>query len=237
MRRHRITPSLVISLIALSVALSGTALAANGDGLLLGGPNTATAKTTLTANFNGAALQLTNTKPYVAATALNLHVAANRPPLITNSSGLVANLNADQLDGIDSSGFLQASGTGFGNSLVVPFGSEASLGSVSGLFDLEAQCTNDASGQFGQIIVTNDDDTSLDLFSIAASGSHAGGGYGSLPSGGTGVLVSGAQGGGMTTTLLGGAGVPHEVMISAGAAYRFATDDCAFQVQAVDTRP
>ena len=98
----RITPSLVISLIALSVALSGTALAANGDGLLLGGPNTATAKTTLTANFNGAALQLTNTKPYVAATALNLHVAANRPPLITNSSGLVANLNADQLDGIDS---------------------------------------------------------------------------------------------------------------------------------------
>jgi hypothetical protein len=99
----------VVSLIALFVALGGTTYAATGGNFILGKPNTASSQTSLTASpsFAGKALQLTNTNTGAGATALGLNVASGHAPFTVNSGTKVANLNADKLDGIDSSGFLQ----------------------------------------------------------------------------------------------------------------------------------
>jgi hypothetical protein len=51
---------------------------------------------------NGKALQLTNTNAGTSATALGLNVASGHQPFTVNSTTKVANLNADLLDGIDS---------------------------------------------------------------------------------------------------------------------------------------
>src|SRR5262249_17700157 len=103
MKRLRVSPALVISLVALFVSLGGTAWAATGGSFLLGKVNTANAKSSLTGTNNGAALQLNNTAAGANATALNLNVAAGHAPFTTNSTTRVANLDADQLDGYDAS--------------------------------------------------------------------------------------------------------------------------------------
>jgi hypothetical protein len=102
MKRLRISPSFVISLAALFVALGGTAWAATGGNFILGKANTANAKTTLTGTNAGPALALSNTTTGTAATALNLNVASGHAPLTTNSSTVVKNLNADKVDGLDA---------------------------------------------------------------------------------------------------------------------------------------
>ena len=56
-RRPRITPSLVLSMLALFVALGGTSLASTEGALILGQTNDATTKTTLTAPIGGPAMQ------------------------------------------------------------------------------------------------------------------------------------------------------------------------------------
>ncbi len=81
---RRPSPSLVISILALVVASSGTAYAATGGTFILGTSNTADAPTSLT-NPNGTALRLT--------------AKADTPPLAVNSQKLVANLNAAKLAG------------------------------------------------------------------------------------------------------------------------------------------
>ena len=53
-------------------------------------------------------LQLTNTNAGSSATALGLTTNNSRPPMIVTSPAKVANLNADKLDGTDSSGFVPA---------------------------------------------------------------------------------------------------------------------------------
>lgn len=78
---------------------SGTAYAATGGNFILGKSNTAGAISTLT-NNNG--------------TALALNSAAGSAPLTVNRGVKVANLNADKLDGKDSSAFAYAAGkTGY----------------------------------------------------------------------------------------------------------------------------
>ena len=93
--------AMAVALLALFVALGGTALAAN-PALFLNQANTATAPTGLTANVVGKTLQLTNTSTASGATPLGLTPGAGRPPLVTPSSTKVTNLNADKLDGLDS---------------------------------------------------------------------------------------------------------------------------------------
>ena len=99
------SPSLVISLLALFVALGGTAYAATGGTFILGQANTATSQTSLTSNNAGKALQVTQQNTGTAATALGLNVPAGRTPFTVNSGTKVANLNADRLDGVDSTAF------------------------------------------------------------------------------------------------------------------------------------
>lgn len=69
------------------VLSSGTAVAATGGKLILGGWNTANRTTTLS---NG------------AGTALSLNSRAGTAPLKVNRTTKVRNLNADRLDGLDS---------------------------------------------------------------------------------------------------------------------------------------
>jgi hypothetical protein len=101
---------LLISLLALFVALSGVGVAADGQSLILGHTdNSASSPTALTAPVNDKAVQITNTNTGASATALGLTVASGRAPLtVSAGAGKVVNLNADKLDGIDSAGFARA---------------------------------------------------------------------------------------------------------------------------------
>jgi hypothetical protein len=59
----------------------------------------------------GAPLALTNNSTATGATGLKLTVASNKPPLTVNSTaGKATNLNADKLDGQDSTYFLPTTG-------------------------------------------------------------------------------------------------------------------------------
>ncbi len=102
----------VVAYIALFIALGGTTYAATGQPFTLGQSNTANAPTSLTASpsFAGKALQVTNTNTGAGATALGLNVASGHAPFTVNSPTKVANLNADQLDGLDSTSFVPSSG-------------------------------------------------------------------------------------------------------------------------------
>jgi hypothetical protein len=104
--------AMIVGLVGLFVGLSGVGIAANGQSLILGkADNSATLKTGLSAPIDDRALQVTNTNTGTSATALGLKVAAGHPPLFVNSeAGKATNLNADKLDGIDSTGFLPKAG-------------------------------------------------------------------------------------------------------------------------------
>ena len=97
-RLRRPAPATVISIVALVVALSGTAYAATGGNLVLGQADTAANPTSLSqTGASGAVLSLTNTP---SAPALRLNVPSTAAPLAVNSSIRVANLNADMVDGL-----------------------------------------------------------------------------------------------------------------------------------------
>ena len=73
---------------------------------ILGQTNSAGNTTSLSSPLAGKkALQVTNTSTGASATALGLNVASGHAPFTVNSGTKVANLNADKLDGIDSTGF------------------------------------------------------------------------------------------------------------------------------------
>ena len=94
MRRQ--SPAIIISLVALFVALSSTAYAATGGTFILGKSNTASSLSSLT-NRNG--------------TALRLSSSAGKPPLNVGNSVQVPKLNASLLDGLASTRFQLKSDT------------------------------------------------------------------------------------------------------------------------------
>jgi hypothetical protein len=96
---------LVGAIVGAVVAAATTAIAATHV-FNLEASNTAAAKTSVTGNFNDRLFQFTNTSTGSGATALSLTVGSGRPPLVVNSSRKVTNLNADQLDGLDSTSFV-----------------------------------------------------------------------------------------------------------------------------------
>lgn len=102
-RKFRPSPAMGVALLGLVVALGSTGWAANGAAFVLGvATNSATALTKLAANYNGSAMQLSNASVGISATALSLTTAATRPPMAVNSNIKVNHLNADWLDGFDS---------------------------------------------------------------------------------------------------------------------------------------
>src|SRR4051812_32243053 len=107
------SPSLIVSIIALVVALGGAGYSATGGNFILGMSNTATNLSALRADISGPAVRAVNLSTGSGATALAMIVAPGHAPFAVNSDTRVANLNADKLDGLDS--------TQFPNRLVVPF--------------------------------------------------------------------------------------------------------------------
>jgi hypothetical protein len=95
--------------LALFLVLSGgVAYAATGGNFILGTPNSANATTGLSSNVaSGPTLDLTNTGGQPAASFTG---GAGAAPFAVNSTRKVAKLNADRLDGIDSTGFVPSSG-------------------------------------------------------------------------------------------------------------------------------
>jgi hypothetical protein len=91
-------------MLALVFGIASTALGANGGNFILGSlNNTATAITKLTGTVGGGpALQVSNPSTTTGATALDLQVATGKAPMKVNSQTKVTNLNADKLDGQDS---------------------------------------------------------------------------------------------------------------------------------------
>ncbi len=104
------TASMVLGLalvMALVLGVATTALSATGGNFILGKANGADRVSKLTASIAGPALTLVNQSTESAATALNLNVAEEKPPLKVNAAaGTATNLSADELDGKDSTAFL-----------------------------------------------------------------------------------------------------------------------------------
>jgi hypothetical protein len=95
--------------VALVLVSAPAAFAANGDPWLLGSSNVATAITTLggTLGVNGPMVRIANNNAGAGDTALDLRVQAGEAPLTVNRDTKVTNLNADKLDGLDSSALLK----------------------------------------------------------------------------------------------------------------------------------
>jgi hypothetical protein len=98
-------------MLALSTGVASSALAGTGVGGVfnLGQANTVNTISRLVGSVDNAMLRVTNSNAGASATALDLRVTANKPPMTVNSETNVANLNADQLDGNDSTSFMQES--------------------------------------------------------------------------------------------------------------------------------
>ena len=106
--KGRLSPTLVVALTALFVALGGPGYAATGGNFVLGNLNSATSQTSLSASGTTATgLSVTNTNNAAGATALALNVPAGHAPMTVNRSTKVVSLNADWLDGLNSTNFLQ----------------------------------------------------------------------------------------------------------------------------------
>ena len=101
-RRTLIVGVLVGALAGPTATLAGTGIGAVFN---LGRTNTVNRTSTLTGSTSSRVLQVTNSG---AGTALRLSVKTGVAPLQVNSSTKVVNLNADRLDGLDSSAFVAA---------------------------------------------------------------------------------------------------------------------------------
>jgi hypothetical protein len=88
-----------------SAALAGTGV---GDVFNLGKKNTVGQLSQLVGRSDSAMLKVENDSAGRDATALNLQVEPGHTPMKVNSATRVSNLNADQLDGKDSSAFMPA---------------------------------------------------------------------------------------------------------------------------------
>jgi hypothetical protein len=110
------SPAMVVALLALFVALGGVGVAATGGNFILGQSNGAGNTTSLSSGVtSGATLSITNTggKP-----AGRFSSNSGVPPLAVNNGTRIPNLNADKLDGFDSSSFLPWNGTAYNSSLL-----------------------------------------------------------------------------------------------------------------------
>jgi hypothetical protein len=141
---HRLSPATVIALIALFVALGGVGVAATGGNFILGQSNTAGATTALKSGVTtGPTLDLANIGGRAAARFTS---DSNVQPFTVSNSTKIGNLNADRLDGIDSTGFAQGKNVQFLSARVTtpidpnfPF---VPIITVPGFGTLKGQCPN-----------------------------------------------------------------------------------------------
>jgi hypothetical protein len=133
MRRRLIlkppSPALVISCLALFIALGSAGYSATGGNFILGQPNSAGATTSLTSGVSTAqTLIVENTAGKAAAKFIT---NGSAPPFGITSGSKVGNLNADKLDDLNSTAFVQTADTA-GGDLTGPFGNlQLAAGSVT----------------------------------------------------------------------------------------------------------
>ena len=104
---HRNRATIAVALVG-ALASSGTVVAASH--FLIGTTNIASATTTLQTGANAAVLALQNTNDAGGSSAqgLSVQVPAGRPPIVVSpGAGTATNLDADTLDGVDSTGFVR----------------------------------------------------------------------------------------------------------------------------------
>jgi hypothetical protein len=103
----RTTATLIGLAVALALVLGVAAMAlaaVPGDPFRLGQTNGIDAMSALVGNVAGPMLMADNNSTGAGATALDLRVEAGKPPMKVNSTTKVTKLNADRLDGLDSTG-------------------------------------------------------------------------------------------------------------------------------------
>jgi hypothetical protein len=108
------------------IRIVSMAFAGNGDPWILGQLNSATAITRLAGSggVDGPMLVVTNNDAGSDDTALDLNVQSGEPPMTVNSQTRVGNLNADRLDGMNSTAFASYERT----VIVSPVGTNAQNG-------------------------------------------------------------------------------------------------------------
>jgi hypothetical protein len=151
------SPAFVLALAALFVALGGVGVAATGGNFILGKPNSATSKTSLAAGINDRALLITNSNTGSLASALSLSVAPNHPPLVVSSgAGKATNLDADKLDGVDSSAFTQGGGRLYsGHREGVAPGASGTLLEIPDAMTVTYDCRPPGSTRFGLAFISD----------------------------------------------------------------------------------
>jgi hypothetical protein len=123
----------VVAYVALFVALGGSTYAATGGTFVLGHANSADHTTSLKNTGGGPALSLVTQKN-------------STPPLFVSNSTRVANLNADKLDGKDSTAFETRVSRIFGNFVATSNNSAGKVGPWSFSVDCEPS--------YGQLVIT-----------------------------------------------------------------------------------
>jgi hypothetical protein len=121
-----------------SAAFAGTGI---GAVLNLGRTNAVNVPTVLQGSTKGQQLRVVNTATATGATGIGIHTASGKPPLVVDSRTKVTNLDADLLDGRDSSSFISGGGSivsarrdvGISASTIVAF-------AVPGFANVEATC-------------------------------------------------------------------------------------------------
>jgi len=108
-------------------------------------------------------LTLENKSTTANATPLSLLAASNHAPLKINTGVKVTNLNADRLDGFDSTGFIQGTGAAVSQALrVVPdTGVRHALLTVPGFGSFNVQCFSGTS-TFAALNFANGTDSTMD---------------------------------------------------------------------------
>jgi hypothetical protein len=103
--RGKFTVAAVVT--ALTLVTASAAFAGSGIGGVfnLGVSNSVNAITALTGSVAGPSMRITNNSANAGARALDLQVATGKAPMTVNSGTKVTNLNADKVDGKDSSAF------------------------------------------------------------------------------------------------------------------------------------
>ena len=147
------SPALVISVLALVIAISGTAYATTGGTFLLGKANTATSLSSLS-NAKG--------------TALALSSGPNDAPLKVSNSVQVPKLNVSELGGIPAAGFMQGTGSADAGSAAITGPGEAEIvgvatSSITGVCDADSATGADLAMNLvggGSIVWWNKDGTS-----------------------------------------------------------------------------
>jgi hypothetical protein len=130
--RSHLSYANVMATIAVFTALGGTTYAATGGNFILGRSNSASSTTALSAGTSGPAFKVTNT----SGTGGSFNVVPGRQPFTVNTGVKVTNLNADKLDGLDSSSLISTSTLrriNFEATIPPLFGNSCSDGQLSGL--------------------------------------------------------------------------------------------------------